>query len=64
MLLALTISTKIKYYLMATFALRDWGRKEKKRRREMNSFVWFGIKMDWSEKRMGGFIFLSLVWFV
>ena len=32
MLLALTISTKIKYYLMAMFGLRDWGRKEKKRR--------------------------------
>lgn len=32
MLLALTISTKIKYYLMAMFGLRDWGRKEKKGR--------------------------------
>lgn len=64
MLLAFTLSTKIKYYLMAMFGLRDWGRKEMKRRREINSFVWFGIKMDWSEKRREGFIFLSLVWFV
>lgn len=47
MLLAFTLSTKIKYYLMAMFGLRDWGRKETKRRREINSFVWFGIKMDW-----------------
>ena len=64
MLLALTISTKIKYYLMAMFGLRDWGRKEKKRRREINSFVWFRLRMDWSKKRMEGFIFLLLVWFV
>lgn len=64
MLLALTISTKIKYYLMAMFGLRDWERKEKKRRVEINSFVWFRIRMDWSEKRMEGFIFLLLVWFV
>ena len=64
MLLALTISTKIKYYLMAMFGLRDCGRKEKQRRGEINSFVWFGIRMDWSEKRMEGFIFLILVWFV
>lgn len=47
MLLVFTISTKIKYCLMAMFGLRDWGRKEMKRRREINSFVWFGIKMDW-----------------
>ena len=64
MLLALTISTKIKYYLMAMFGLRDWRRKEKKRRGEINSFVWFRIRMDWSEKRMEGFISLLLVWFV